>query len=256
MEKPTTDQTNANGRRHGYYAQLAGQSKTAPAKQEHLKPNLRQLKQIKIKHKIKHMKKYVSYSVLFAALLAGGQYRGSCADENKGGAGAPMSREDAILLTLKASVEAINYDKREVTLKGPLGNEVTFTVDQRVKRLNEIKVGDVVQADYYVSLAAEIRPPTPEEEKDPIVLLDATGKAPPGTSPAAGGLRRFKVVTTIEGLDRPTQTVTLKGPLGNYVTVRVADPSRLTQVRIGDHVVVTYTEALAISLEKPKKTME
>ena len=84
-------------------------------------------------------------------------------------------------------------------------------------------------------------------------MLDAAGKAPPGTSPAAGGLRRFKVVTTIEGLDRPTKTITVKGPLGNYLTARVLDPSRLTQVRIGDHVVVTYTEALAISLRKAEK---
>jgi hypothetical protein len=66
-------------------------------------------------------------------------------------------------------------------------------------------------------------------------------------------LRRFKVVTTIEGLDRPTQTVTVKGPRGNYLTARVADPSRLTQVRIGENIVITYTEALAISLEKAQK---
>ena len=85
------------------------------------------------------------------------------------------------------------------------------------------------------------------------MVLDAAGKAPPGTSPAAGGLRRFKVVTTIEGLDRPTQTVTVKGPRGNYLTARVADPSRLTKVHIGDTIVITYTEALAISLEKAEK---
>ena len=85
------------------------------------------------------------------------------------------------------------------------------------------------------------------------MLLDAAGKAPPGTSPAAGGLRRFKVVTTVEGLDRPTKTVTVKGPGGNYVTARVADPSRLTRMRIGDNIVIVYTEALAISLEKAEK---
>jgi len=164
-----------------------------------------------------------------------------------------MGREDAVLLSLTATVKAIDYNTREVTLKGPLGNEVTFTVDKRVKRLNEVKVGDSVTADYYVSVAAEVRPPTPEEEKEPFVMLDAAGKAPPGTSPAAGGLRRFRVVTTIEGLDRPTRTVTVKGPRGNYLTARVADPSRLTQVKIGDHVIVTYTEALAISVEKAKK---
>jgi len=83
-----------------------------------------------------------------------------------------------------------------------------------------------------------------------LVVLDAAGKAPPGASPAAGSLRRFKVVTTIEGLDRPTQTVTVKGPRGNYLTARVADPSNLTKMRIGDTIVVVYTEALAISVEK------
>jgi hypothetical protein len=33
----------------------------------------------------------------------------------------------------------------------------------------------------------------------------------------------------------------------------VADPSRLTQARIGETIVITYTEALAISLEKLSK---
>jgi len=198
------------------------------------------------------MKTYLHYSILCSTLLAASQLSGLCA-EHPTGAGGPMGREDAVLLSLTATVKAIDYNTREVTLKGPLGNEVTFTVDKRVKRLNEVKVGDSVTADYYVSVAAEVRPPTPEEEKEPFVMLDAAGKAPPGTSPAAGGLRRFRVVTTIEGLDRPTRTVTVKGPRGNYLTARVADPSRLTQVKIGDHVIVTYTEALAISVEKAKK---
>jgi hypothetical protein len=203
------------------------------------------------------MKKYFNHSILCSALLAAGQYNGTGAEEQSATAGAPMSREDTTLVTLTATVQSINPTNRELTLKGPLGNEVTFTVDKRVKRFDEIKVGDLVQADYYVSFAAEVRKPTPEEEKNPIQLLDVAGKAPPGTSPAAGGLRRFKVVTTIEGLDRPTRTITVKGPLGNYLTARVADPSRLTRVRIGDNVVIVYTEALAVSLEKAeKKTSE
>jgi hypothetical protein len=199
------------------------------------------------------MKSSINYSIVCSALLGVSLGANLClGQESASPTGAP-SREDTILVTLTASVEAIDYTNREVTLKGPLGNEVTFTVDKRVKRLDEVKVGDQVRADYFVSVVAEIRKPTAEEEKNPIVLLDAAGKAPFGTSPAAGGLRRFKVVTTIEGLDRPTKTVTVKGPRGRYLTARVADPSRLTQVRIGDHIVVTYTEALAVSLEKAEK---
>jgi hypothetical protein len=199
------------------------------------------------------MNKSLSRSFVFTVLLAISPCVAFSADKPSAKDTARMAREDAVLVTVTASVEAVDLTKREVTLKGPLGNTVTFTVDQRVKRLDDVKVGDFVRADYYVSFAAEVRKPTPEEEKNPIVVLDGAAKAPPGTSPAAGGLRRLKVVTTVEGLDRPTQTITVKGPLGNYLTARVADPTRLTQLRIGENIVVTLTEALAISLEKVAK---
>jgi hypothetical protein len=197
------------------------------------------------------MKKIFNYSLLCGALLTFDQFNASADDKEKPGAG--LGRVDAVLVSVTASVQAIDAKTREVTLKGPLGNTVTFTVDKRVKRFDEIKVGDYVTAEYYVSVAAEVREPTAEEKEHPLVVLEGAAKAPPGTSPAAGGLRRFKVVTTIEGLDRPTQTVTVKGPLGNYVTARVLDSSRLTEVRIGQTIVVTYTEALAVSLEKASK---
>jgi len=199
------------------------------------------------------MKRSFTPAILCGALLVASLGDAVSAEEQTAAARAPLARREAVLVTVTASVEAINQTNREVTLKGPLGNSVTFTVDQRVKRLNEIKVGDLIRADYFVAFAAELRKPTAEEEKTPLIILDTAGKAPPGTSPAAGGLRRFKVVTTIEGLDRPTETITVKGPRGNYLTARVADPSRLTQMRIGENIVITYTEALAVSLEKSEK---
>lgn len=199
------------------------------------------------------MKRFLSYSILCGAFLTTNMGVAFSAEEQPATANARMGRKDVILVSITASVEAIDQDSREVTLKGPLGNSVTFTVDQRVKRLNEVMVGDNIRAEYYVSFAAEVRKPTAEEEKTPLVVLEAKAKAPPGTSPKAGGLRRFKVVTTVEGLDRPTETITVKGPRGNFLTARVADPSRLTQVRIGETIIVTYTEALAISLEKAEK---
>lgn len=191
-------------------------------------------------------------SILFAGLFACATCLVARAADPKP-ATPPPSVKESVLVTISASVEAIDVARREVTLKGPLGNEVTLTVDPKVKKLDKVKVGDFVVVDYFVSVAGELRKPTPEEEKEPFVMLDAAGKRPEGAPPGAGGLRRFKVVTTIEGLDRPTETVTLKGPLGRLVTVRVVDPSVLPNLRIGENVVVTYTEALAISLEKATK---
>ena len=169
--------------------------------------------------------------------------------------GPALSAEESVLVTVTAKVQAIDYTKREVTLKGPLGNVVTFTADKRIQRLNEVKVGDDVTADYYVSLAGELRPPTEAEKQAPLQVLGETVRAPKGAQAAGGTLRGFKAVTTVEGLDLPSQTVTLKGPMGNYATIRAKDVDNLKKLRLGDTIVVTYTEALAISLNKiaPRK---
>ena len=47
---------------------------------------------------------------------------------------------DVVVVT--ATVEAVDKDKRPVTLKGPEGNVRTIKVDPRVKNLRQVKVGD------------------------------------------------------------------------------------------------------------------
>ena len=160
------------------------------------------------------------------------------------------TREDAILVSITATIESIDQETRVTTLKGPLGNMITFVVDPRVERLKEFTVGDAVTAEYFVSVAYELREPTEEEKKEPLVVLGAAGKASTENAPAVGAVAQIRAVCTIEGLDRPSETVTLKGPRGRYATVRVADPKNLPLLRIGQSVLVTFTEALAVSLEK------
>ena len=171
---------------------------------------------------------------------------GSTAKQPKGDA-----RELWHEVSTTATIEALNVDTRMITLRSG-DNVSSFTVDKKVKRLNEFKVGDKIQTTYYISLATDIREPTPEEKKNPLVVLEEVGKSPPAASPAAGRLRQIRAVVTVEGIDRAAERVTLKGPQGNIVTVRVLDPSRLDMVSLGSTVIVTYTEALAISLEKVK----
>ncbi len=193
------------------------------------------------------MKATISSSRLLGAVLAGTLALNALAQETKS---KPLSAERTVLVTVTAKVEAIDQAKRTATLKGPLGNVVTFIVDERVKRLSEVKVGDEVTADYYVSLAGELRAPTEEERKTPLTILEGGARAPKGAAPAGGVLRAFKVVATVVGLDLPTQSVTLEGPLGNSGTIRAEHVEKLKQLRLGDTIVVTYTEALAISLQK------
>ena len=198
------------------------------------------------------MKTNISSSLFLGAVLGATLALNAPAQDTKPAAPKPLSAERTILVTVTAKVEAIDQAKREVTLKGPLGNVITFVVDKRVKRLNEVKVGDEVTADYYVSLAGELRAPTEEEKQTPLTILAGAGRTPAGATPAGGALRAFKVVATVIGLDLPTQSVTLEGPMGNSGTIRAEHVDKLKQFRLGDTVIVTYTEALAISLQKAK----
>jgi len=198
------------------------------------------------------MKTSSLYKWSCAALVALGLSAAVLAQERTA---AKMQVEDEILVSMTANVQAIDLEKRELTLKDPLGKVSTVTVDKAVKRLNEVKPGDDVTAKYYVSVAAELREPTKEERESPIMIAEGMAKSPKGTAPAAGGLRIIKVVATVEGLERPTRMVTLKGPRGNYLTVRARDVNRLEKLRLGDTIVVTFTEALAVAVEKAEKPL-
>jgi len=62
---------------------------------------------------------------------------------------------------VSANVEKIDYQRRLITLKGPEGNVRTIKVDPRVKRLNEIKVGDDIVLRRTEAVALEVTPPKP-----------------------------------------------------------------------------------------------
>ena len=160
-----------------------------------------------------------------------------------------MSRHEAVLLNYTGTITDIDYPNREMTLQSSGGHRETFVVDEQVQRFNEAKVGDKVSMDYYLGVDAEVRRPTAEEERNPLVVLDTAGRAGPNAAPAAHGTRKIRAVVTIESLDRAAGTVTVRGPRGKYFTARVADPSRLERVRIGDTILMTFTEATAISLK-------
>ena len=196
------------------------------------------------------MKTTTRSSLFLGAVLGALLALNATAQETKPPAPQSLSAERNILVTVTAKVTAIDQAKREVTLKGPLGNVVSFVVDERVKRLDEVAVGDDVTADYYVSLAGEVRAPTEEEKNNPLAIVSDAGRAPEDVPAAAAAMRRVKVVATVIGLDLPAQSFTLQGPQGNSTTVRAENVEKLRQLRVGDTVVVTYTEALAISLQK------
>ena len=71
-------------------------------------------------------------------------------------AGKPMVQEAAVV-TLRGTVEAIDKEKQTVTIKGPKRTLVVQVQDP--KKLEAIKVGDPVVGKYYEALAFEVKKP-------------------------------------------------------------------------------------------------
>jgi Cu/Ag efflux protein CusF len=170
------------------------------------------------------------------------------AKENSGDKpGAVASR----LVVIEATVEAVNYNSRLLTLRGPKGKVVSLYVDKRARNFNQIKVNDKVEAEYFESVALYVQKhdgtqaSTGEE--------GAVALAPLGEKPGVAAVDTMVVKATVIDIDYDARKVVLKVPDGRYVTLTVnKEAPNFGKVKQGDQVVARYTLALAISVSKPE----
>jgi hypothetical protein len=152
-------------------------------------------------------------------------------------------------ITKTATIEAINQQTREITIKDPQRKYTTFTATDEVKRFNEFKVGDTITARYYENLVIRVKLPG---EKD--VDTAAEGVTPGGAAKPAGTAAKQRTITaTITALDPKVPSITLSGPNKWTYSARIEDKKVLDQVKVGDKVDLTWTEALLLEFEVVKK---
>ena len=167
------------------------------------------------------------------------------------GATAPMPEAGAAtVINARGKVTAIDQEKKTVTLTGQGGRKLTLEVRDPAK-LAEIKVGDPVVAKYVEALTIRA---VKAGSGSPGVTAEAVRVgSKPGQVPAGVVARNVTATATITAIDPKEGTVTLTGPKGNKDTIKVNDPSVLTGVSKGDLVEVTYTQALAVALDRATK---
>jgi len=165
----------------------------------------------------------------------------------------PAVKEKWIEVSIEATVTGIDKKKREVTLKDKDGEEMTISVGDEVKRFDEIEVGDQVEALYWTFLRAEFREPTAEEKENPLVVLADAGRAPKDVDPAAAVGAVVKAVVKVIVIDKENKEAMIEGPRGNKLIVPVMDDAVLNNLKIGEQVIMTYAEAMAVALTKEEK---
>lgn len=159
-------------------------------------------------------------------------------------------KEKMIQVTLQGTVTEVVKETRAITLRGLNGELTTVVADESIERFDEIAVGDIMSADYVTYIMAEFRDPTAEELAEPLQLMELSEKAPEDKDPAAGMAEVIKAVVTIEILNRPFMLATVRGPAGNYMTIKMEDTELIKKLHIGQVIILTYAEAIVMSLTK------
>jgi len=122
------------------------------------------------------------------------------------------------------TVKAIDKDEQSVTLVDPPNGTLTLAV-QDPRRLDGVKVGDPVVATYFMVTSE------------------------PGDSAARP--IESQVTLTVAAVDGKNGVLTIKGLEGDAKTAKVQDPKILTGIKAGDLVQLTFTPALAVTLDTP-----
>jgi len=158
----------------------------------------------------------------------------------------PLTKAQSV--EARAIVAAVDPATRMVTLMTKDGEKFDVQAGPEVKNFDQIKVGDTVKATYTESIAFQVVP---------------KGETPGGAAQIAdripGGVAVGQQVTTsfkVASVDPKTNILWVTLPNGNTKKIQVQDPKaqeRLKTLSPGNVVAVTYTEAMALQLEKLAK---
>ena len=153
------------------------------------------------------------------------------------------------VVTVTATIEAIDKANRVVTLKGPEVNSVDVKAPDQMEGFNSLKVGDQVTASYFSAVMIRARKPgDPASTGEPATTVRRTERTPGSETRQE---RTFTV--TVEAVDPKAPSLRVKGPQGRVVPLLVSDPKQVQNLKAGDTVDLTYYESLLIKIGRPEK---
>jgi hypothetical protein len=153
-----------------------------------------------------------------------------------------------------ATITAINKATRTITLKNTTGIVEELVAGPEIVRFDALKVGDKVTFTHTESVVYQIRKPGQAPAAD---AKTATGQTPeitrtPGSTPGGTITERQTKTVRVEAVDKKAARISVRASDGTGITAVVDDKKNLNNVKIGDRVDITYTEAVMIAVEPAK----
>lgn len=191
----------------------------------------------------------MKYSYLaLAAVLAGGMLALTACNTNKP-ADETVGDVRAEVASSSATVQAVDYGTRVVTLAWPDGRVESYKVGPEARNFNNIKVGDIVRASVSEAAVIWVGPSggaAPSVGVDRVVVRSKEGERP-GMMVAD----TIEISATVLRVDSVNRQITVQGPAGNTRVLRVAPQVNLADITVGNLINLQVTESVALWVEKP-----
>ena len=143
-------------------------------------------------------------------------------------------------IVVAATVEAIDQERRTITIKAPGDKIITLKASKKVKNFEDIKKGDLVSAEYLEAVAVIVR--KPDGKSRPGYLKEVT-VAPRGKGSDGLPVDTVEALGTVEAIDHDNRTVSFKGPEGSVQTYKADERvPRFKYIVKGDKVYIKATE--------------
>jgi hypothetical protein len=154
--------------------------------------------------------------------------------------------------SVRASVAITAIDKasRKLTVKNAAGQLSEIVAGSEVRNFDQIHVGDEVTVEYVRSLSLQLKKAGSTSEPSASQVLE---EAPLGAKPSGSAATHVTVIADVIDVNPGNKTITLMGKTGNITELNVTNPDQFKVVQVGDHVEVTYSEAVAIAVTSAKK---
>ena len=154
--------------------------------------------------------------------------------------------------SVTASVVAINYATRMISLKGQNGNVFDQKVSAEVKNLKQVNVGDLVVIEFVETITIFARKSDggkPRKKSNETVQV-----ARPGAKPMKVQVTTEEIVTEVTAIDSEKRIINLNTPSGGLQTYFVPRHYKhLDNVKKGDQVVVRLSKSVCIKVTKVDK---
>ncbi len=151
-------------------------------------------------------------------------------------------------MVVSAVVEAIDHETRIVTVRKADDEVITFTASEEARNLGQVSVGDMLIAEYMESVTIDVIANDGMEAD--AAEASAMARTEEGEMPGVAAMDSVIVISTVEEINVENNTFKLKGPDGVVEEFVARNPENLKRAMVGDLVVMTVTEAVAITVEK------